>query len=309
MASTLNLNTYRSLVPTLASALKDFQSSGSRFRVLKTVNTSDPQPRDPVKLSPDESPKTLFILDSSFNPPSIAHQTLASSALHKSSSDAHPKPHRLLLLFATMNAEKAPSAASFEQRLTLMTLFATDLLSSLKESSDHSVSAVDIGVTSLPYYTDKSAAIDTEGMRDFYPSKPAHVHLVGYDTITRFFAPKYYPKFNPPLSALDPYFNAGHCLRVTLRPDDEYGSVDDQKAFIQRIETGEMENEGAKKEWSKQIEVVPPNPRAGVSSTKVRKATKAGRWDDVQDLCTAGVAAYVESESLYEGDDRGAKMA
>ncbi|KAK3066675.1 hypothetical protein LTR53_016885, partial [Teratosphaeriaceae sp. CCFEE 6253] len=136
MASRISI--YRSLVPQLASALDGFRTSGSKFRVLKTVSSLHLTPQDPGPPASDDSPSTLFILDSSFNPPSIAHQTLALSALRKTSSDAHPKPHRLLLLFATMNAEKAPSAAAFEQRLALMTVFATDLLSSLKDSRDHS---------------------------------------------------------------------------------------------------------------------------------------------------------------------------
>ncbi|KAK3100850.1 hypothetical protein LTR53_018913, partial [Teratosphaeriaceae sp. CCFEE 6253] len=173
--------------------------------------------------------------------------------------------------------------------------FATDLLSSLKDSRDHSEVSIDIGVTSLPYYTDKSAAINTEGLA-WYPSKPEHVHLVGYDTITRFFAPKYYPKFSPPLSALNPYFDAGHGLRVTLRPDGEFGTVEDQKAFVRRLESGEMEAEGGKREWARQVELVDPNPRAGVSSTRVRKAAKRGDWDEVSELCTPGISEYVKTE-------------
>ncbi|KAK3631517.1 hypothetical protein LTR56_012273 [Elasticomyces elasticus] len=302
------LPTYRSLVPQLASALDSFRSSGSKFRVLKTVTPSNLSPQDPSPTSDGDSPKTLFILDSSFNPPSIAHQTLAASALHQSCSDGHPKPHRLLLLFAIMNAEKAPSAAAFEQRLTLMTVFAADLLQTLKDSKEHSTVSIDIGVTSLPYYTDKSAAINTEGT-EWYPSKPAHVHLVGYDTITRFFAPKYYPKFDPPLSALSPYFEAGHGLRVTLRPDNEFGTIEEQRAFVKRLETGEMESVGGKREWVKQVELVEPNARSGVSSTKIRKAAKRGDWEEVGELCTPGVVEYVISEGLYADDDRGAKMA
>ncbi|KAK4957944.1 hypothetical protein LTR10_004367 [Elasticomyces elasticus] len=302
------LPTYRSLVPQLASALDSFRSSGSKFRVLKTVTPSNLSPQDPSPASDGDSPKTLFILDSSFNPPSVAHQTLAASALHKSCSDGHPKPHRLLLLFATMNAEKAPSAAAFEQRLTLMTVFAADLLQTLKDSKDHSAVSIDIGVTSLPYYTDKSAAINTEGT-EWYPSKPAHVHLVGYDTITRFFAPKYYPKFDPPLSALDPYFEAGHGLRVTLRPDNEFGTIEEQRAFVKRLETGEMESVGGKKEWVKQVELVEPNARSGVSSTKIRKAAKRGDWEEVGELCTPGVVEYVKSEGLYADDDRDNKSS
>lgn len=299
----------RPLVKTMKTALKSFQDSNSRFRVLKTVTSENDIADNENTISQLESPKTLFILDSSFNPPSIAHRTLAMSALHKLNSDNFPRPHRLLLLFATMNADKAPSAASFDQRLTLMSIFARDLISALNEhSADHSVVPVDIGVTTVPYYTDKSAAIESEG-RECYPHKPKHIHLVGYDTLTRFFAAKYYQKFDPPFSALNPYFDAAHRLRVTLRPDEDYGSVDEQNAFVKRLEDGEMEENGGKREWARQVDLVPPNPQAGVSSTRIRKAAKREDWGELVQLCTPGVAEWVRSENLYAEDDKGAKMA
>ncbi|GAB7365249.1 hypothetical protein MBLNU230_g6333t1 [Neophaeotheca triangularis] len=206
-----------------------------------------------------------------------------------------------------MNADKAPSAASFDQRLTLMSIFAGDMLESFRQSLvNQPLPEVDIGVTTAPYYTDKSAAIEQEGS-EWYPSKPTHVHLLGFDTITRFFAPKYYPNFNPPLSALNPYFDAGHRLRVTLRPDDDFGNEAEQRAFVKRLEDGEMEADGGKRGWAKQVELVPPGKN--ISSTKVRKAAKMGDWEEVEALCTPGVAHWVRSQHLYEDDDRGAKMA
>lgn len=293
-------STYKDLVPQLSSALKSFQSSQSKFRVLQSITPGSRTPHPPK--APSESPKTLIILDSSFNPPSIAHQTLAQSALSQIQQDG---PFRLLLLFSTMNADKAPSAASFDQRLTLMTIFAGDLLQTLQTPVP-----IDIGLTTAPYYTDKSLAISqTPEGHSYYPSQPKHIHLIGFDTLTRFFNPKYYSKFSPPLSALNPFFEAGHSLRVTLRPDDDYGTISDQKAFLQRLENGELEAEGGKREWAKQVVLVDPNPKAGVSSTRIRKAAKAGDWDVVGELCTEGVREWVKSEGLYAEDDRGSKMA
>ncbi len=300
---------FRPLVSELGSALKDFRQSDAKFRVLKSIYPAKPVPQPASPSSQDESPKTLFIVDSSFNPPSVAHRYLSMSALQKSSSDAFPKPHRLLLLFATMNADKAPSAASFDQRLTLMCIFASDLLQSLiSKSDDYSVVPIDIGVTTVPYYTNKTAAIEAEG-KEWYPSKPRHIHLVGYDTLTRLFNAKYYQKFDPPFSALNPYFDAGHRFRATLRPDDEYGTEDQQRAFLKKIEDGELESQGGKAAWAKQIDLVPANPEGGVSSTKIRKASKQQDWSTLERLTTPMVAEWVKSEKLYEEDDRGAKMA
>lgn len=190
-----------------------------------------------------------------------------------------------------------------------MTIFAQDLLDDLKGKDQHSVPSIDIGLTNAPYYTDKSAAIEREGA-SIYPDQPVHVHLMGFDTITRFFAAKYYPEYHPPFSALAPFFDNGHRLRVTLRPSEEYGTVESQKAFIAQLANGDMEADGGKKEWAKQIDTVELGEEAdGVSSTRVRKAAKASDWEEVRKLCTEGVATAVREESVYESDDRGSKMA
>lgn len=299
---TVSSSSLRNILPQLETALKSFQSSDSKFRIVQSIN--------PYSSSPP-SPKTLFILDSSFNPPSRAHLALARSALHSSSTKQHQSPFRLLLLFSTHNADKAPSAASFPQRLALMTIFAEDLLKDLQSAASHgdyTLPAVDIGLTTAPYYTDKSLAISSEGAES-YPDSPKHVHLLGFDTITRFFAAKYYPKFDPPLSALNPYFDQGHRLRVTLRPSDEFGTVESQQEFIDRLARGEMEHEGGKREWASQVEVVHAGEGVGVSSTRVRKAAKNQNWDEVRQLCTEGVGKAVQEGTIYETDDRGAKMA
>jgi nicotinamide-nucleotide adenylyltransferase len=316
MASTRSL--YKSLPAHLSTALKDFQSSSSSFRLLQTVHPHNltPQPATPpTKETKDEpQPKTLLILDSSFNPPSTAHQTLATTALHKTSPaiTSTPGPHRLLLLFSTMNADKAPSAAPFDQRLTLMTIFAVDLLKALQsnpDSASYTIPAIDIGVTTAPYYSDKSLAItDSPEGQKWYPSAPQHIHLIGFDTLTRFFAPKYYQSFSPPLSALAPYFEAGHRLRATLRPDDAYGSEAEQRAFVQNLADGGLEAEGGKREWAECVELINATPKAGVSSTVIRKAAKAGEWGVVGELCTEGVAGWVREEGLYEDDAEGKKM-
>ncbi|THW50656.1 Nucleotidylyl transferase [Aureobasidium pullulans] len=292
----------RTILPHLESALKSFQSSESKFRIVRSINPSASSP---------SSPKTLFILDSSFNPPSKAHLALAKSALHSSSTKQHQSPFRLLLLFSTHNADKAPSAASFPQRLALMTIFAEDLLKDLQSSVSHGdyvLPTVDIGLTTAPYYTDKSLAISKEGI-EHYPDSPKHVHLLGFDTITRFFAAKYYPNFSPPLSALNPYFDEGHQLRVTLRPSDEYGTVKSQQEFVDQLARGDMEADGGRREWASQIEVVHAEEGVGVSSTKVRTAAKKQDWAEVQHLCTEGVGRAVMDNTIYENDDRGAKMA
>jgi nicotinamide-nucleotide adenylyltransferase len=294
------------MLPDLESALHSFTASSAKFRVVRTVNASSTQPR------------TLYILDSSFNPPSIAHLTLAASAL-KQHAPSEQAPYRLLLLFSTHNADKAPSPASFVQRIALMTIFAEDVSRRLKESkstqtADVADISIDIGLTKEPYYSDKSAAI-AETTPPFYSSSPIHVHLVGYDTLIRFCNPKYYPKYNPPLSALKPFFSAGHKLRVTQRPTDptdasssEFGTVEEQQQYLQRLRDGEQKDAGFEPAWGSHIDMVQADQGVGVSSTRVRNAAKDGRWDEVGELCTEGVAAWINDQALYSEDASGKKM-
>lgn len=298
-AISIPTSSLRSILPHFESALKSFQSSTSTFRVIQSIN--------PYSAAPPP-PRTLLILDSSYNPPQKAHLTLIKSALHETNLKHHESPYRLLLLFSTHNADKAPSAASFPERLSLMTIFAEDLLKDLSKTKGQEVPVVDIGVTTAPYYTDKSVAITNEAT-DIYPDKPTHVHILGFDTITRIFAAKYYPKFDPPFSALNPYFDNGHKLRVTLRPSDEYGTVESQKVFIAKLGSGEMESDGGKKEWAAQIETIEAGEGVGVSSTRVRKAAKERDWEEVQKLCTDGISRAVRDGDVYKTDDRGSKMA
>lgn len=321
MASRLQVG--RALLQEFESALASFQASKSSFRVLKTVyprSQSEISIREPATIEPgsNASPRTLFILDSSFNPPSTAHRRLALSALSRASSAKQQGPHRLLLLFAVLNADKgsgAPAASS--ERLVMMTLFAQDLLSTIvnprqdsksgdsgdREESDYVPTPIDIGITKAPYYTDKSIAIaesDAEsGRSPFYPDFPQHVHLIGFDTVTRFFNPKYYTSFDPPLSALNPYFDTGHELRVFLRPDDASEDEAVQRAWLKQIEDGELEAKGGKKEWASQIELVSPSNTLGVSSTRIRGAASTGQWNIVESLCSDGVAAWLKERSLY----------
>lgn len=300
------ITSIKSLLPDLESALLSFTSSSSKFRVVRTVNPTTTQP------------KTLYILDSSFNPPSKAHLTLATSAL-RDHAPSQNGPYRFLLLFSTHNADKAPSPASFVQRIAMMTVFAEDLSHHLKtaeSNSNHDISdlSIDIGLTTEPYYTDKSVAI-AETSPPFYSSRPVHVHLVGYDTLIRFCNPKYYPDHHPPLSALRPFFSAGHKLRVTQRPTDEtdessagFGTIEAQTQYLDNLRSGGMEEQGFESAWGHAIDMAQADQGVGISSTRVRHVAKEGNWDVVSELCSGGVAAWIQDQALYGEDASGRKM-
>ena len=289
----------RSLLPEFESALHSFTSSPAKFRVVHTVNPTSTRPR------------TLYILDSSFNPPQKAHLSLATTAL-KQSQTSDEKPYRLLLLFSTHNADKAPSPASFAQRIALMAAFAEDISQTLKSAA--AGISIDVGLTKEPYYSDKSIAIK-ETTPPFYPSNPVHVHLVGYDTLIRFCNPKYYPEHDPPLLALKPFFDAGHKMCVTQRPADssdasssEFGTIEEQKRYVQDLTNGEREGEGFKRHWGKNINMAQAEEGVGISSTRVRRAANEEDWSEVGKLCTEGVTAWIKDQALYSEDASGKKM-
>ncbi|KAF1820261.1 Nucleotidylyl transferase [Dissoconium aciculare CBS 342.82] len=316
---------YRRLVTEFESVLSTFESSDRKFQIVKTIyprlDRSSSLPHavieDHAPLEPNsaDSPKTLIILDSSFNPPSNAHQNLALRSLSKSYISRFTGPHRLLLLFAVLNADKGGSSpAAFPQRLTMMSLFAQDLLQTMlndrasseaeQNFEEYSPVPIDIGITKVPYYTDKSIAIaSTRSQLDgnlIYPDFPKHMHLLGFDTLIRFFNPKYYPSFDPPLSALKDFFEPGHRLRATMRPDDASDQVAEQRSWLNRLEQGQMEVDGGKREWSNQIELVEPNQQQGVSSTKIRKAAAEGNWQTVKGLCPEVIASWIRDQELYK---------
>ncbi len=281
----VDMNMLRSMKASYVSALKDFASSSATFRVLRSV---------PSSLPPKASlTKTLYVLDSSFNPPSRMHQQITESALNY---DHGPIPHRLLLLFATQNADKAPKPASFEDRLVMMTLFAQELQRELGRGSKL---AVDIGVTKLPYYHDKAVSIDESGV---YDGEPEQVHTTGFDSLIRIFNAKYYPPDHR-FDVLEPFLSR-HRLRVSYRPDDEWGGREEQKQYVQDIADGKLEDKGGKREWADRIQLVEGKAEGDevVSSTLARKAAK----NDPRSLSkyvTPSVMEWIISEKLYlEGE-------
>lgn len=283
----------RSLLAECKAALDTFTTSRAHFHIFRTINGAAPSSTTPPA-------RTLFILDSSFNPPQVAHLTLATTALASRDTARYPKPHRLVLLFSSHNADKSPAPAAFEHRLATMTLFAQDAAGRMGAEGV----PIDVALTDKPYYNDKTAAMEEAGT---YPGRPTHVHLVGYDTFVRIFTAKYYAEHDPPFSALDG-FMARHALRITLREGEEYGDEAAQREFWERLGRGEMEGEGARREWAGRIEMVKEEEEAvGVSSTDVRKAAAKGDWVAVERLCTGRVAAWVREYGLY-GED-GSKLS
>lgn len=130
------------------------------------------------------------------------------------------------------------------------------------------------------------------------------MHLTGFDTLIRILDPKYYGPERS-LRVLDGFFEKNR-LRVTYRTDDEWGIKAAQDDYLRELGEGRRESEGGKREWVTEgrIEMVEGTKEGEevVSSTKVRKAAKAGDREVLRRLVTKGVAAWILEEGLYTDD-------
>lgn len=266
------------------AALARFLASSRNFEVLESVpaNSNSTRVTDPA---------LLYVLDSSFNPPTLAHMQIVTSALQETPS----VPSRVLLLLATQNADKPSVPASFEDRLVMMSLLAQDLRRELTETLGEPPQ-VDVGVIKKPYFVDKAAAIEESRQ---YPASLEQVHLIGYDTLIRIFNTKYYPPTYT-LQPLEPFLSK-HRLRVTMRPDDQWGGREEQEQYLRDLAQGDRDHEGANREWAQRIQLVPGKPQAGdlpISSTRARQAARAGD-NRLRSLVSEGVGRYMMEQKLY----------
>lgn len=280
------------LVSNFTRALKTFQLSKNSFTVLCSL----PGPSQPVPRPPQETPQTLLVLDSSFNPPTLAHQRMALSALREK---RYASSSRVLLLLAINNADKAPKPASFPQRLAMMYIFALDLLAALDADTG---AEVDLAVTTEPYFSVKSNAIKTGGFYGEDTENMEQIFLTGFDTLIRIFDPKYYPN-DSMKQALDPFF-AYSKLRVTMRTDADWGGAAEQIAYLEDLKNGKLEGVGGRKEWATRVEMVEGRQEGDeiISSTKVRDAVQSEDWDKLRSFVSDDITNWVKLEKLYRED-------
>ncbi|EPE06399.1 cytidylyltransferase family protein [Ophiostoma piceae UAMH 11346] len=310
-------------------ALTSFVKSAAKFDVVCSVRGSSTAASPLVHPSrPRSQIHTLVVLDSSFNPPTVAHMQMATSAIqelqrHHLSSSPYPISMRLLLLLSVNNADKASKTAAFEQRLALMLAMAKDVQAVFKDTLATPPAStldvpIDIGLTSEPYFHSKSAAIaessfylrpDFASAPDSKPT-PEQVFLVGYDTLIRIFHPKYYKAPEPPASiphglpehatpmqiALTPLMRRAR-LRVTTRPDDQWGNEEVQHSWLQTID----ERGGATENWSSRIDLMSGTYKGAsiVSSTTARTAAKEEEWEKLAEQVGPSVAAWIKLQQLY----------
>jgi nicotinamide-nucleotide adenylyltransferase len=194
------------------------------------------------------------------------------------------------------------------------------------ESHSPAIPAIDIAVTIHPMFIHKSLAIAQSGSYSASPppssedssSPPTpsceQVHIIGYDTLIRLLDTRYYPPEHT-LAPLIP-FMAAHRLRVTYRRPDpsseaerKWGSREVQHGYLNDLAEGKREDEGGQRVWAvRGVWAVGLTVGAGggggvVSSTRARKAAKAGDEGLLRGLVCGGVADWIVKEKLYTNDE------
>lgn len=293
----------RQLLDFFTRALAEAEASKPTFQVLSTsarsrwLQTGTAAAQLPSPSPPTTVPGMLIILDSSFNPPTWAHFHMATSAIRALApykegvrrSDQVAET-RVLLLLAVNNADKAPEPAPFDHRLCMMRAFAQDLSNSLLEVDI----SIDIGVTTQPYFYDKSAAIAES---EFYAGKPKQVILTGYDTLIRILDPKYYSSIG---AALGPLFDRAS-MRVTMRADADWGSEQDQREYVHGLLHGDgLTGLGGDRGWARKIELFEGRRESKMtSSTLAREAAATQDCERLGRIVPPAVKDWVEQEGLY----------
>ncbi|CAK7275383.1 hypothetical protein SEPCBS57363_006651 [Sporothrix epigloea] len=333
-----------------AKALTSFVKSNAKFNVVCSVgrrHVFPPSSSSAAVPSPLMVPTrqrsqihNLVILDSSFNPPTLAHMGMVREALQflqkrpatqiyagssPSSSSSAPsadsKSTRLLLLLSVNNADKAPKPATFEERLALMLAMARDTQTVLASLSDGCIDIpIDIGLTSEPFFHNKSNVIATDPFYNHPDSfavpgtntTPHQYFLLGFDTLIRIFDQKYYktasgetiPEGLPPTATpmqilLTPLMRRAH-LHITTRPDSDWG---DEKTQLEWVASHVDGLGGPTERWSDKILLFKSGAETGasaVSSTVAREASRAHDTARLEKLVGPAVRSWLLQRLPYE---------
>ena len=259
---------------------------------------ADISPHDP---GPNSSTVRIAVLDSSFNPPTLAHLALASSPYpsYESNSLDIQYDARLLLL-SVRNADKTIKAgdAKYEQRLEMMHLLAQAL------QSDFSTNNVAVAVIDEPTFVRKSSAllrVIRERLLSLQMSSPTIelTFLVGFDTLERLFAPRYYPDASEEamFAALHKWLNiqaeGGEGAKVVCA----YRISEHEQSKVQKaLPAAEIFVQAGRISYiSLPLDIVK------LSSSDVRRLSSSGD-DNWRRMVPSSIAKYVMEYKLYSCD-------
>ena len=155
----------------------------------------------------------ISVLDSSFNPPTLAHLALANSPRPSYRvDDEHPQTQDTcgydakLFLLSVKNVGKSLKVgdATYQQRLEMMLLLSKNII-----ASHHEAANVAIAIIDKPTFVGKSRALlDFLQRRLATPLSLELTFLVGLDTLERLFSSRYYTSETDMMASLRQFLSA-----------------------------------------------------------------------------------------------------
>ncbi|KAM0751587.1 Nucleotidylyl transferase [Meredithblackwellia eburnea MCA 4105] len=237
---------------------------------------------------------SIVVLDSSFNPPHLAHLALASySPLSAGESHAgsstSAKLSRLLVI-SSKNADKVPKPGepNTDDRLEMIERMA-------RWMHEERCEDVAVAVVEAPTFCGKSQILvkelnkrSTISMNGEKDRRFCLTFVQGWDTIIRFFHPKYYTDMQDTMST---FFNVDNSRVACARRGDI--SQEDEEAFLSNPDVCL---------WKEKVDLFDLGDEAlkGVSSTKIRAAVLGGDQASLEGLVLPGVAEVIEQRGFYK---------
>ncbi|EPQ52680.1 Nucleotidylyl transferase [Gloeophyllum trabeum ATCC 11539] len=241
----------------------------------------------------------ISVLDSSFNPPTLAHLALLDAAAPDEGEEYDAK----LLLLSVRNADKVlkPSDATYGQRLDMMTLLAQEVDANRPPSNRN----VAVAIIDEPVFVRKSTILRSfldkhlSPLDDSSPPKILQVSLVflmGLDTVTRLLTPSYYSE--PMLPTLRRFLSPqpdedGSRVVCATRSMSSLGISTTDEDVKAKLELGKEFLESGR------IAMIDlPEGMERLSSSEVRHKIAQGdnTWEEMVAL---PVATYIRENELY----------
>lgn len=243
----------------------------------------------------------ISILDSCFNPPSLAHYAMATHNLH-----SHPPCDARLLLLSSRNVDKEElqGESSLKQRTAMMELEAKRMV---KEEGSAPTAVASLAAATFA----EKAPIILDYLRGHSQSAEKSYTLVfyiGFDTVVRLFAKRYYEDSDAEMERiLHDFFVTNGCEVVCARrPVEDVAQKDvageEEQAFLEKPLVKHYLD-------ANKLHVVEIPGTAGISSTKIRTAFKGAKSDNtgarrkLQALAHDEIVDYCFEKGLYQDAD------
>ncbi|KAF4596224.1 hypothetical protein EYR38_007601 [Pleurotus pulmonarius] len=226
----------------MLSLLHRVQQNLAPVELIYAPHDAWPLQKDEQTVGRTSKPVRISVLDSSFNPPTLAHLALANSPRPKPSfndgrdgalvDDLGLDYDAKLLLLSVRNADKVlkQGDASLVQRLEMMVLLAKDIVCPASGPSDAGRSMesnVAVAIIDEPTFVGKSTKLLTflrnrlarmsDGVGSSETCEPKLTFLLGFDTLERLLSPRYYAAADGPAGS-DPTEIMMGSLRRFLSP-------------------------------------------------------------------------------------------